>query len=102
MKNTSLVIKSMMVLVSVFCLIARNGSLEAWAKGPGGSHRSTSNITQPGNTQGSPGASSGNSVQDSTQKGAGSKASPDLSFKFGTVFTTKIHMGDKDDNKPEN
>ncbi len=64
MKNTSLVIKSMMVLVSAFCLITWNGSLEAWAKGSGGSHGTNSAITQPGNTQGSPGASSSNKAMD--------------------------------------
>ncbi len=72
MKNTSLVITSMMVWVSTFCLITWNGSSEAWAKGPGGGHRTTSNITQPSNTQGSPSVSSNNNVQDS-KSGKGTK-----------------------------
>jgi hypothetical protein len=79
MKNTSPVIKSMMVLVSAFCLIAWSGFSEAWAKGSGGSHRTTSNITQPGNTQGSPGALSGNSVQDS--KGSKGTKKPPFEIK---------------------
>ncbi len=51
MKSTALVRTAMMALVAVFCLITGNGFSEAWAKGSGGSHGTTSRITQPGNTQ---------------------------------------------------
>jgi hypothetical protein len=61
MKGTNIVKALMVLLVSTICLITWSGLSEAWAKGPGG--RTTSNITQPGNTQGSPGALSGNSAQ---------------------------------------
>ncbi len=70
MKSTSLVTTSMMVLVSAFCLIAWSGSLEAWAKGPGGSHRTTSNIAQP--TQGNPNVGSSNTAH-SKKKPTGDK-----------------------------
>ncbi len=86
MKSTPLVIKSMMVLVSAFCLITWNGFSEVSAKGPGGSHRTTSNITQP--TQGSPSTSSSNTAQDSKgSKGTKQQDYPteSVNFNYGSI-----------------
>jgi hypothetical protein len=70
MKSAAIVKTILMVLVWAFCLIIWNGFSEAWAKGPG-AHVTTSRIAAPGNVQGSPGTSSGNSTQDNKTKGTG-------------------------------
>jgi hypothetical protein len=71
--------------VSAFCLITWIEFSEAWAKRPGG--KTTSNITQPGNTQGSPGASSSNSAQ-TTNKRTGGDKQKYMEIKMQEVFIT--------------
>ncbi len=63
MKSTALITRLMMVLVAGFCLITWSGL--SWAKGPGGFHATTTHITQPTNTAGSPSSSPGYSAKGS-------------------------------------
>ncbi len=78
MKSTSLVTMLMMVLLAAFCLITWSGL--SWAKGPGGFHGTTSHITQPAKTQGSPGASQGYSAKSS--KGSKGTKDPYMQYNF--------------------
>ncbi len=61
----SIVTMSMMVLLGLW-LITWGGLSEAWAKGPGSFHATTSHITQPSATQGNSVTSSGNQGQTKT------------------------------------
>ncbi len=81
MKSASFVTMAMMVLVAALCLISWNGFSDAWAKGAGGFHGTTSHITQPSNTQGSPSSSPGYSAN-SAKSSKGSKGTKDPYMQY--------------------
>lgn len=91
MKGMLRILMSVTALALTLYLVTGSGLSEAWAKGPGGGHGTTSGITQPGNTQGSPGASSGNNAQDSKSgKGTKQKDQPteNIGFNYGGIKWT--------------
>ena len=63
MRGVLRILVSVTALALTLTLVTGSGLSEAWAKGSGGSHGTTSGITQPGNTQGSTGASSSNNTR---------------------------------------
>ena len=76
MKSILKILVSVAALALTLTLVTGSGLSEAWAKDyPGQLYRATSSITQPGNTQGSPGASSSNNTQDVRKSGGNTKSS---------------------------